>query len=73
MGVGLGTAAMLFILLDPMLDARAISQSFFAFLSSYSLMAVPLFIFASFLMERTGMVTQLFRLAEALLSWIVGG
>jgi C4-dicarboxylate transporter DctM subunit len=64
---------MLFILLDPMLDARAISQSFFAFLSSYSLMAVPLFIFASFLMERTGMVTQLFRLAEALLSWIVGG
>ncbi len=64
---------MLFILFDPMLDARAISQSFFAFLSSYSLMSVPLFIFASFLMERTGMVTQLFRFAEALISWIVGG
>lgn len=64
---------MLFILFDPLLDARAISQSFFSFLGSYSLMAVPLFIFAGFLMERTGMVKQLFQFAEALVSWIVGG
>jgi C4-dicarboxylate transporter DctM subunit len=72
-GIALGGASMLFILFDPLLDARAVGQSFFSFLSSYSLMAVPLFIFAGFLMERTGMVTQLFRFAEALISWVVGG
>jgi len=63
---------MLFILFDPLLDVRAVGQSFFSFLGNYSLMSVPLFIFASFLMERTGMVKQLFRFAEALISWIVG-
>ena len=72
-GIALCAASMLFILYDPMLDARTVSQSFFSFLSSYSLMAVPLFIFAGFLMERTGMVRQLFLFAEALVSWIRGG
>ena len=72
-GIALCAASMLFILYDPMLDARTVSQSFFSFLSSYSLMAVPLFIFAGFLMERTGMVRQLFQFAEALVSWIRGG
>ena len=72
-GIALCAASMLFILYDPMLDARTVSQSFFSFLGSYSLMAVPLFIFAGFLMERTGMVRQLFLFAEALVSWIWGG
>ena len=72
-GIALCAASMLFILFDPMLDARTVSQSFFSFLGSYSLMAVPLFIFAGFLMERTGMVRQLFQFAEALVSWIRGG
>ena len=72
-GIALCAASMLFILFDPMLDARTVSQSFFSFLGSYSLMAVPLFIFAGFLMERTGMVRQLFLFAEALVSWIRGG
>ena len=72
-GIALCAASMLFILYDPMLDARTVSQSFFSFLGSYSLMAVPLFIFAGFLMERTGMVRQLFLFAEALVSWIRGG
>lgn len=72
-GIAMGAASTLFILFDPLLDARAVGQSFFAFLSSYSLMAVPFFIFAGFLMERTGMVRQLFRFAESLVSWIVGG
>jgi C4-dicarboxylate transporter DctM subunit len=72
-GIAMGAASAVFIYFDPLLDARALSQSFFAFLGSYSLMAVPLFIFASFLMERTGMVRQLFQFAEALVSWIIGG
>ena len=72
-GIAMGAASAVFIYFDPLLDARALSQSFFAFLGSYSLMAVPLFIFAGFLMERTGMVRQLFQFAEALVSWIIGG
>ena len=59
-GIALCTASMVFIFFDPMLNAQTVGQSFFAFLGSYSLMAVPLFIFAGFLMERTGMVRQLF-------------
>ena len=72
-GIALCAACMLFILFDPMLDARTVGQSFFNFISSYSLMAVPLFIFAGFLMERTGLVRQLFQFAESLVSWIKGG
>lgn len=72
-GIALGAASAIFIFFDPLLDARALSQSFFSFLGSYSLMAVPLFIFAGFLMERTGMVRQLFEFAEALVSWVIGG
>ena len=72
-GIALCTASMVYIYFDPMLDAQTVGQSFFAFLGSYSLMAVPLFIFAGFLMERTGMVRQLFQFAEALVSWIRGG
>ena len=60
-------------MLDPMLNVETVGLSFFNFLQSYSLMAVPLFIFAGFLMERTGMVRQLFQFAEALVSWIKGG
>ena len=36
-------------------------------------MAIPLFIFAGFLMERTGLVAQLFRFADALVGWLPGG
>lgn len=72
-GVAMGAGSAIFILFDPLLDARALSQSFFAFLSNYSLMAIPLFIFAGFLMERTGLVTQLFAFAEALVGWVIGG
>lgn len=72
-GIAMGAASAMFIFFDPLLDARVLSQSFFAFLGSYSLMAVPLFIFAGFLMERTGMVRQLFEFAEALVSWVFGG
>ena len=72
-GIALCAASMVYIYFDPMLDAQTVGQSFFAFLGSYSLMAVPLFIFAGFLMERTGMVRQLFQFAESLVSWIRGG
>ena len=36
-------------------------------------MAIPLFIFAGFLMESTGLIAQLFRFADALVGWMPGG
>jgi C4-dicarboxylate transporter DctM subunit len=36
-------------------------------------MAIPLFIFAGFLMERTGLISLLFRFSDALVGWLPGG
>ena len=58
---------------DPLLDAEVIFRAFFNFISRYSLMAIPLFIFAGFLMEKTGLVAQLFRFADSLVGWLPGG
>jgi C4-dicarboxylate transporter DctM subunit len=36
-------------------------------------MAIPLFIFAGFLMEKTGLIALLFRFADSLVGWMPGG
>ena len=36
-------------------------------------MAVPFFILAGFLMDKTGLVKKLFNLADALVGWVPGG
>jgi C4-dicarboxylate transporter DctM subunit len=72
-GIALSAAAAAYIAVDPLLTSEAIFRSFFNFISRYSLVAIPLFIFAGFLMERTGLVSQLFRFADALVSWLPGG
>ncbi|HEX78148.1 MAG TPA: TRAP transporter large permease [Dehalococcoidia bacterium] len=48
-------------------------QSFLFFLHKYPLMAVPFFILAGFLMERTGLIRQIFDFAESLLKFLPGG
>ncbi|MBM3385919.1 MAG: TRAP transporter large permease subunit, partial [Betaproteobacteria bacterium] len=65
-GVALSAAAASYIMFDPILEPNVIFRAFFSFLGRYSLMAIPLFIFAGFLMERTGLVSQLFRFADSL-------
>ena len=72
-GIALSAASAAFILGDPLLSTEVIFRAFFNFISRYSLMAIPLFIFAGFLMERTGLVAQLFRFADALVGWMPGG
>jgi C4-dicarboxylate transporter DctM subunit len=62
-----------FILYDPMLSESAIFRSFFSFVNKYTLMAIPFFIYAGFLMERTGLIKKLFRFADALIGWLPGG
>ncbi len=72
-GIALSAASAAYILVDPLLDPNVIFRAFFSFISRYSLMAIPLFIFAGFLMERTGLVAQLFRFSDALVGWLPGG
>ena len=72
-GIALSAASAAFIIGDPLLSTEVIFRAFFNFISRYSLMAIPLFIFAGFLMERTGLVAQLFRFADALVGWMPGG
>jgi len=72
-GIALSSASAAFILIDPLLEPEVIFRAFFNFISRYSLMAIPLFIYAGFLMERTGLVGQLFRFSDALVGWMPGG
>ncbi len=72
-GIALSAASAAYILVDPLLEPSVIFRAFFNFISRYSLMAIPLFIFAGFLMERTGLVRQLFRFADSLVGWMPGG
>ncbi len=62
-----------FIIYDPLLSESAIFRSFFSFVNKYTLMAIPFFVYAGFLMERTGLIQKLFRLADALIGWLPGG
>ncbi len=72
-GIALSAAAAAYIATDPFLSSEVIFRAFFNFIGRYSLMAIPLFIFAGFLMERTGLVSQLFRFSDALVGWMPGG
>ena len=72
-GIALSAAAASYIMFDPVLEPTVIFRAFFSFIGKYSLMAIPLFIFAGFLMERTGLVAQLFRFADSLVGWMPGG
>ena len=72
-GIALSASSAAYILVDPLLEPEVIFRAFFNFISRYSLMAIPLFIFAGFLMERTGLVAQLFRFADSLVGWLPGG
>jgi C4-dicarboxylate transporter DctM subunit len=72
-GIALSAAAAAYIMVDPLLEPTVIFRAFFNFIGRYSLMAIPLFIFAGFLMERTGLISLLFRFADALVGWLPGG
>jgi len=72
-GIALSASAAAYILIDPLLEPEVIFRAFFNFINRYTLMAIPLFIFAGYLMERTGLVGQLFRFADALVGWMPGG
>ncbi len=72
-GVALMGAALLVIISDDMLSLGTVFRSFFDFTNSYTLMAIPFFIYAGFLMEKTGLISKLFRFADAAVGWLPGG
>ena len=72
-GIALSASSAVYILIDPLLEPEVIFRAFFNFIGRYSLMAIPLFIYAGYLMERTGLIAQLFRFADALVGWMPGG
>jgi C4-dicarboxylate transporter, DctM subunit len=72
-GIALSSAAAAYIMVDPLLEPTVIFRQFFSFIGRYSLTAIPLFIFAGFLMEKTGLVRQLFAFADALVGHLPGG
>jgi C4-dicarboxylate transporter DctM subunit len=72
-GIALSSAAAAYIMVDPLLEPTVIFRQFFSFITRYSLTAIPLFIFAGFLMEKTGLVAQLFKFADALVGHLPGG
>ena len=73
LGIVMAASALAFILLDPMLSPVTVFRAFFNFLSKYTLMAVPFFILAGFLMEKTGLIEKLFKFADAVIGWVPGG
>ena len=72
-GIALASATLLVIYIDPLITPNALFRAFFAFLNKYTLMAIPFFIYAGFLMEKTGLIKKLFNLADALVGWVPGG
>jgi len=72
-GIALSGATAVMVLFSDLLTFNSLFESFFSFLSKYTLIAIPFFIYAGFLMEKTGLVGGLFRFADALVGWIPGG
>jgi C4-dicarboxylate transporter DctM subunit len=72
-GIALSSAAAAYIMVDPLLETTVIFRQFFSFIARYSLTAIPLFIFAGFLMEKTGLIKQLFGFADSLVGHLPGG
>ncbi len=72
-GIALAGSSLIYMMFDPMLGPGTIFNAFFSFVSKYTLMAVPFFIYAGFLMERTGLISKLFKFADALIGWVPGG
>jgi C4-dicarboxylate transporter DctM subunit len=72
-GIALSSAAAAYIMVDPLLEPNVIFRQFFSFIGRYSLTAIPLFIFAGFLMEKTGLIRQLFAFADSLVGHLPGG
>lgn len=72
-GISLAGSTAILVLFDDFLSINTLFEAFYNFISKYTLIAIPFFIYAGFLMERTGLVGALFNFADALIGWVPGG
>lgn len=71
--IGLGGAALVYILLQEDLSLTILTQTTFAGMASFPLLAIPLFMLAGNLMNEGGLTQDLVRFARLLLGHIRGG
>ena len=69
----LGVSSLLYVLFHTDYPMVILGQSFLFFLHKYSLLAIPFFVTAGFVMGRTGLIEKLFDFAHELLKWVSGG
>jgi C4-dicarboxylate transporter, DctM subunit len=72
-GMSLAGSTAILVIFDDFLSFSTLFEAFFIFISKYTLIAIPFFIYAGFLMEKTGLVKGLFNFADALIGWVPGG
>lgn len=72
-GISLAGSAAILVMFDDFLSFSTLFEAFYIFVSKYTLIAIPFFIYAGFLMEKTGLVRGLFNFADALIGWVPGG
>lgn len=71
--IGLGASAMVFVLLQEDLSLTMLIQTTFGGMSSFPLMAIPLFMLAGNLMNEGGLTRDLVRFAKLVMGHISGG
>ncbi|MEM6495724.1 MAG: TRAP transporter large permease [Pseudomonadota bacterium] len=72
-GIALAGATAIMVMFDDFMTFSTLFEAFFNFISKYTLIAIPFFIYAGFLMDKTGLVRALFNFADALIGWVPGG
>lgn len=69
----LGLSSIVYMVVFTNMNLSLVASSFFEFLDSYTFMAIPFFMLAGTLMERSGLMGQIFDFFEELLGWFKGG
>ncbi|WP_374634404.1 TRAP transporter large permease subunit, partial [Paracoccus sp. (in: a-proteobacteria)] len=68
----LGASAVLALVTTTEVPVAIVSQRVFAGLNSFTLMAIPFFVFAGVIMDAGGISRRIVAFASALIGWIVG-
>jgi C4-dicarboxylate transporter DctM subunit len=72
-GICLGASSLLYVLFCTQYPTTILGQSFLFFMHKYSLLAIPFFVTAGFVMGRTALIEKLFDFCHELLKWLPGG
>ncbi len=71
--IALGASSIIYLFLFTDFSIGLLPPTFFKSINSITLMAIPMFIYSGYLMERVGIVQKLYRLATSLTGWLPAG